>query len=218
MTHRSEIVALDLDDSMDENLRKMIESGRSNFPAYEKDLDDIDGMVSVIDVLAGIVEKGTTDIRALATKPLFIPEAMTVLKLLESFKETGVHVALITDEYGSIQGIITLHDVLEAIVGDIRSFGEPSEVQITFREDGSLLVDGDTSIEKLKDVLSIDSFPGEEQGYYRTVAGLIMFVLQRIPETGDHIELKGMRYEVVDMDGNRIDKVLVTRVLTPPLN
>jgi putative hemolysin len=218
MTHRSDIIALDLEDPTDENLRKMIESSRSNFPAYDGDLDNIVGVVSVIDVLAGIVEKGTLDIRNLATKPLFVPETMTVLKLLESFKETRVHIALITDEYGSIQGIITLHDILEAIVGDIHSLGEPAEVQIVVREDGSWLVDGDTPIEKLKNILSIDSFPGEEEGYYRTVAGLIIFILQRIPKTGDHIELKGLRYEVVDMDGNRVDKVLVTQIPTPPLS
>jgi putative hemolysin len=212
MTHRTDIIALDLSDPADKNLRKMIGSGRSNFPAYELDLDNIVGMVSVKDILARLVESGTADIRAAVTKPLFAPEAITVLKLLESFKETGVHVALITDEYGSIQGIITLHDILEAIVGDVRSLGEPVEIQVTAREDGSWLIDGDTSVEKLKEVLSVDSFPGEKEGYYRTIAGLIMFVLQRIPKTGDHIEFRGLRYEVVDMDGNRIDKVLVTRV------
>jgi len=216
MTHRTDIIALDLDDPVGENLRKMIESGRSNFPAYERDLDDVVGMVSVKDILAKLVESGTVNIRASVTKPLFIPEAITVLKLLESFKETGVHVALITDEYGSIQGIITLHDILEAIVGDVHTLGEPVETQVMAREDGSWLIDGDTSIEKLKEVLSVDSFPGEKEGYYRTIAGLIMFILQRIPKTGDHIELRGLRYEVVDMDGNRIDKVLATRVPENP--
>lgn len=216
MTHRTDIIALDLDDPVGENLRKMIESGRSSFPAYERDLDDVVGMVSVKDILAKLVESGTVNIRASVTKPLFIPEAITVLKLLESFKETGVHVALITDEYGSIQGIITLHDILEAIVGDVHTLGEPVETQVMAREDGSWLIDGDTSIEKLKEVLSVDSFPGEKEGYYRTIAGLIMFILQRIPKTGDHIELRGLRYEVVDMDGNRIDKVLATRVPENP--
>lgn len=208
MTHHTEIIALDLNDPLEVNLRKMIESGRSAFPVYERDLDNIIGMVSVKDILARIVEGGTTDLRASITKPLFIPEAITVLKLLESFKETGVHVALITDEYGSIQGIITLHDVLEAIVGDVRSLGEPAEAQVVEREDGSWLIDGDTPIEKIKDILAIDYFPGEEKGYYRTVAGLIMFILQRIPNVGDHIEYGGFRYEVIDMDGNRIDKVM----------
>jgi putative hemolysin len=216
MTHRSDIIALDLEDPTDKNVQKMIGSGRSNFPAYEGDLDNIVGMVSVKDVMAQLVETGTIDIRESVTKPLIAPEAVTVLKLLELFKETGVHIALITDEYGSIQGIITLHDIMEAIVGDVHSFGEPVEMQIVVREDGSWLVDGDTSVDKLKDVLSVDSFPEEEKGYYRTVAGMIMFILQRIAKTGDHVELKGLRYEVVDMDGHKIDKVMVTRIPENP--
>ncbi|TAH64728.1 MAG: HlyC/CorC family transporter [Methanosarcina mazei] len=212
MTHRSDIIAFDLDDPVDENLKKMIASGRSNFPVYERDLDDVIGIVSVKDVLARLIESGKVDIRASVTKPLFAPEAITILKLLESFKETGMHIALITDEYGSVQGIITLHDILEAIVGDVRSLGESEEEQITVLENGSWLIDGDTPVNKLKYVLSVDSFPGEEQGYYLTIAGLIMYILQRIPKTGDHMEFNGLRYEVVDMDGIRIDKVMVTKV------
>jgi len=212
MIHRSDIIALDLTDTVNENLQKMIASGRSYFPAYEKNLDNIVGMVSVKHILAKVVESGTVDIRANVTNPLFVPEAISVLKLLELFKELGVHIALITDEYGSLQGIITLHDILEAIVGDVRTLGEPLDTPVVVRDDGSWLIDGDTSIEKLKDILSVDSFPEEEEGYYRTIAGLIMYVLQRIPKTGEHIELKGLRYEVVDMDGNRIDKVLVEKI------
>jgi putative hemolysin len=212
MTHRNDIVSLDLNDPVDKNMIKIIESGRSTFPAYERHLDNIAGMVSVKDILAKMLEGYNIDLRASISKPLFVPEAVPVLKLLELFKETGVHIALITDEYGSIQGVITLHDILEAIVGDVRSLGEPEEAQIVAREDGSWLVDGDTPTEKLKDVLSVDSFPGEKLGYYRTIAGLIMFILQRIPKTGDHIKVEGFYYEVVDMDGNRIDKVLVKRV------
>ncbi len=216
MTHRTDLIGLDLEDPTSENLRKMIESGRSTFPAYEGDLNNIVGMISVKKVLEESVKGGTVNLKALVTKPLFVPESASVLKLLESFKETGVHIALITDEYGSIQGVITLHDILEAIVGEIRSLGEPIEAQVSVREDGSWLIDGDTPIEKLKDVLSVDSFPGEELGYYRTIAGLIIFILQRIPVTGDHIVLGELRYEVVDMDGNRIDKVLVTPVPPAP--
>lgn len=214
MTHRTDLIGLDLEDPTSENLRKMIESGRSTFPAYEGDLNNIVGMISVKKVLEESVKGGTVNLKALVAKPLFVPESASILKLLESFKETGVHIALITDEYGSIQGVITLHDILEAIVGEIRSLGEPVEAQVSVREDGSWLIDGDTPIEKLKDVLSVDSFPGEELGYYRTIAGLIIFILQRIPATGDHIVLGELRYEVVDMDGNRIDKILVTPV--PP--
>jgi putative hemolysin len=196
----------------DENLRKMTISGRSNFPAYEGGLDNIIGMVSVKNVLAGMVEGGKPDIRAAVTKPLFVPGALPVLKLLESFKETGLHIGLVTDEYGSIQGLVTLHDILEAIVGDVRTFGEPLERPVVVREDGSWLIDGSTPVDELKDILSVDVFPGEERGNYRTIAGLIMYLLQRIPSTGDHIEFGGMRYEVVDMDGNRVDKVLVMRI------
>ncbi|MCQ6963324.1 hemolysin family protein [Methanolobus chelungpuianus] len=216
MTHHTDIIALDLDDSIDENLQKMVRSGRSYFPAYYKDLDNIVGIVSVKQVLAEIVESGTFDIRADLAKPLFVPEALPVLKLLELFKELGVHIALVTGEYGSVEGLITLHDILEAIVGDVRSLGEPAETPVVLREDGSWLIDGDTPLEKVKDVLSVDSFPQEEQEYYRTIAGFIIFVLQRIPKTGDHIEFKGMRYEVVDMDGNKVDKVLVMKVPQSP--
>jgi putative hemolysin len=212
MTHRSDVIALDLNDPADENLRKMTRSGRSNFPVYEGDLDNIVGMVSVKDVLARMVDGCIPDIKASVTKPLFVPQALLVLKLLESFKETGVHIALVTDEYGSIQGVITLHDILETIVGDVRTLGEPVETPIVIREDGSWLINGDTPIEDIKNVLSVDSLPGEDQGHYRTIAGLILFILERIPKTGDHLEVGGLRYEVVDMDGNRIDKVLVMRI------
>ncbi len=215
MIHRSDIIALDLTDTVNENLQKMIISGRSYFPAYERNLDNIVGMVSVKHILAKLVESGEVDIKANVTKPLFVPEAISVLKLLEQFKELGVHIALITDEYGSLQGIITLHDILEAIMGDVRTIGEPLDIPVVVRDDGSWLIDGDTSIDKLKDILSVDSFPEEEEGYYRTIAGLIMYVLQRIPKTGEYIELKELRYEVVDMDGNRVDKVLVEKIQKP---
>ena len=212
MTHRSDVIALDLNDPADDNLRKMTRTGRSNFPVYEGDLDNIVGMVTVKDVLARMVDGCTPDIKASVTRPLFVPHALPVLKLLESFKETGVHIALVTDEYGSIQGVITLHDILEAIVGDVRTLGEPVETPIVVREDGSWLINGDTPIEDVRNALSVDSLPGEDQGHYRTIAGLILFILERIPKTGDHLEVGGLRYEVVDMDGNRIDKVLVMRV------
>ncbi len=217
MTHRSDVIALDLNDPVSDNLQKMTRSGRSNFPVYEGDLDHIVGMVSVKDVFARITEGGSPDIRAAVTKPLFAPEAISVLKLLELFKGTGLHIALVTDEYGGIQGVISLHDILESIVGNVHTLGEPVDIPIVVREDGSWLINGDTPIEDIKKILSVDTFPEEEQGHYRTIAGLILFVLQRIPKTGNHVQIGGLRYEVVDMDGNRIDKVLVTRVpMVPP--
>ncbi len=218
MTPRPDIIALDLDDPDEENLRKMILSGRSNFPAFQGDLDTIVGMVSVKNVLAGMVGGGSPGIKGAVTKPLFVPDTISVLKLLESFKETGLHSAMVTDEYGSVQGIVTLHDILEAIVGDVRTFGEPEEAPVVTREDGSWLIDGSTPVEDLKDILLVDVFPGEEEGEYRTIAGLVMYVLNRIPATGDYVETGGLRYEVVDMDGKRVDKVLVRRISTNPLS
>ncbi|MDP3565317.1 MAG: hemolysin family protein [Methanoregula sp.] len=215
MTHRSDVIALDLNDPAEENLRKMTRSGRSNFPVYEGNLDTIVGMVSVKDVLARMVDGCTPDIGASVSKPLFAPERISILTLLERFKETGLHIALVTDEYGSIQGVITLHDILEAIVGDIRTLGEPVETPIVVREDGSFLIDGDTPIGDVRNAVSVDSFDGEEQGEYRTLAGLVLFILQRIPKTGDHFTVGGLHFEVVDMDGNRIDKVLVMRIPAP---
>jgi putative hemolysin len=212
MTHRPDIVALDLNDPDDQNLRKMTHSDRSYFPVYDGNLDAIIGIVSVKDVLARMVDGCTPDIRASVSKPLFVPEALPILKLLESFKAGGVHIALVTDEYGSIQGVITLHDILEAIVGNVRTLGEPVDTPVVVREDGSWLINGDTPVEDIKKILPVDTFPGEEQGHYRTIAGLILFILERIPKTGEHLEAGGLRYEIVDMDGNRIDKVLVTRI------
>jgi putative hemolysin len=107
---------------------------------------------------------------------------------------------------------VTLHDILGSIVGDFRSWGEPEKDRVVVREDGSWLIDGSTPIEEIKHILSVETFPGEEEGRFRTIAGLIMFVLDRIPKTGDYIELAGKRYEVVDMDGHRVDKVLVMRI------
>ncbi len=116
-----------------------------------------------------MVEGGSPDIRAAVTKPLFAPEAISVLKLLELFKGTGLHIALVTDEYGGIQGVISLHDILEAIVGNVHTLGEPVDIPIVVREDGSWLINGDTPIEDIKKILSVDTFPEEDQGHYRTI-------------------------------------------------
>jgi len=217
MTPRPDIIALDLDEPDEGNLQKMVRSGRSSFPAFEGDLDAVVGIVSVKGVLARMIEGGSPDIRGAVAEPFFVPEGLPVLKLLESFKETGVHCALVTDEYGSIQGLITLHDILETIVGDVRTFGEPVEMPVVARGDGSWLIDGTTPVEDLRDVLSVE-VPGEEAGRYHTIAGLVIYNLKRIPVPGDHVVIGELRYEVIDMDGNRVDKVLVSRVAPVPEN
>jgi len=212
MTLRPDIIALDLNDPVDENLQIIIKSNRSHFPVYKNSVDNIVGMVCVKDVLAKIVQNNTKDLTLSLTQPLFIPEGITILTLLESFKESGVLIALVTNEYGGIEGIITLHDILEAIVGDVHSFGEPIETPIVELEDGSWFIDGDAHLEDIKDVILVDFFPEDGRGHYRTIAGFILYIMQQIPATGDNFEYEGFRFEVADMDKNRINKVLVSRV------
>lgn len=217
MTRRPDIIGLDLEAPDTENIKKMTGSGHSDFPAFERDLDSVRGFVSVKKVLAQYVDKKAPDIRALVNPPLFVPKSITVLKLLETFREKGVRIALVTDEYGSIAGLVTLHDILESIVGDVRERGDTERDPVVFREDGSWLIDGSTPVDSLRDVLSVELFPGEEEGGYQTIAGLVIHALGRIPATGDRVEIGGLRYEVIDMDGNRVDKVLVARVPAPDL-
>jgi putative hemolysin len=141
--------------------------------------------------------------------PQFIPESMPALKILELFKQSGLHVALVIDEYGSIQGLVTLKDILEAIVGDMPYIDKPTEPHATKRKDDSWLVDGMLPIDEFKELFNLKSLPEEDSGYYQTIGGFVMMHLGRIPSEGDRFVWKGLRFEVVDMDENRIDKLIV---------
>jgi putative hemolysin len=144
---------------------------------------------------------------------LLVPESMKALKVLERFKLTGIHLALVLDEYGSVQGLITLADLLEALVGDIPHIDELKEPDSISREDGSWLINGMLSIDDFKALFDIDRLPKEDSGLYQTIGGFVMMHLERVPITGDHFESSGLRFEVIDMDDNRVDKLLVV-----PLN
>jgi putative hemolysin len=150
------------------------------------------------------------DLKSILLPPLFIPESMTALEALTIFKTKPDHMALVIDEFGGITGLVTLKDILEAIVGDIPSIEEGEEAQVIHRADGSLLLDGLLSIDEFKDLLDLGVLPDEEEGRYETLGGLLMTQLGRIPASGDFIELSDWRIEVVDMDGYRVDKVLVS--------
>jgi putative hemolysin len=141
--------------------------------------------------------------------PQFIPESMAALKILELFKQSGLQVALVVDEYGGVQGLITLKDILEAIVGDMPYVGHPTEPQAVKREDGSWLVDGMLSVDEFKEIFHLKKLPEEDSGYYQTLGGFVMMHLARIPSTGDRFVWNGLRFEVVDMDENRIDKLII---------
>jgi putative hemolysin len=137
-------------------------------------------------------------------------------QLLEVFKQSRTHIALVVNEHGAAEGLITMHDILEAVVGDLPSPGEPAEERATRREDGSWLVDGATPVFEFKELLDLRELPGEEEGIFTTLAGFVVSHLGRMPVAGDYFEIGSKRYEVVDMDRNRVDKILVSDVPPPP--
>jgi putative hemolysin len=168
-------------------------------------------------MLADCISGRPIDLNAKTRKALTIPETIPVLKSLESFKESGIHIALVIDEYGSLQGLVTLNDILESIVGDIASHDQKEEKPgAVRREDGSWLVDGMQPVEDFKDLMEIEYLPEEGTDTYQTLGGFVMMQLGRIPKAGDHFKTDDVRYEVMDMDGNRVDKVLVKKEAPPP--
>ncbi len=217
MTPRPEITWIEVDTTHDDLRELILGSSYSRFPVCRGNLDEVLGIIHTKDMLADCISGRAIDIKAHTRKALTIPETIPVLKSLESFKESGIHIALVIDEYGSLQGLVTLNDILEAIVGDIASHdqkeGNPGAVQ---REDGSWLVDGMQTIEDFKDLMAINSLPEEDNDTYQTLGGFVMMQLGRIPKPGDHFRHEDVRYEVLDMDGNRVDKVLVNKDLPPP--
>lgn len=214
MTRRSQIVFLNVAEPDEVNWPKIVASGHSHFPVYEGTRDRVLGMVSVKALWANAAFGVPSRIRDQLTKPLFVPRTITIVQLLESFKKTGKHLALVTDEFGSVEGIVSLIDVMEAIVGDLPQPGDlraPAAVQ---REDGTWLVDGTMDIRDLKLRFHLAVLPGEAEGGFETLGGFVLHRFGHIPGVGERFEWDGWRFEVVDMDRNRVDKVLM--VALPP--
>lgn len=209
MTPESEIVWLDINDSAEEIQKKITSGPYSLFPVCKGGLDNVLGVVQAKDILSCTMKDQKTDLKPSLLPPLFVPESMRALKVLERFKQTGIHLAIVMDEYGSVRGIVTLTDILEALVGDIPHIEELSEPQILKREDGSWLVDGMLSIDEFKEAFRLANLPEEESGRYQTVGGFVIMHLEKIPTTGDRFEWGDYRFEVVDMDEHRVDKILV---------
>lgn len=213
MTPRTKIVWLNIEEPLEDIQRKLVEYHYSRFPVAKGNLDNIIGVVRAKDLLVQSLTRQPLDLQVLLRPPLFVPESMSALNVLELFKEKGTHVALVTDEYGGIEGMITHNDILEDIVGHIPTAGEPSsEPQAQQRKDGSWLVDGLLNIDALKAIFEIEQLPDEQDGKYHTVGGLIMSQLHGIPMVGQYVEWQNLRFEVVDMDGRRVDKVLIIPV------
>ncbi len=214
MTPRLEIVWLDLEDSLEENHRTMMESSHSRFPVCQGGLDNLLGVVQVYDLLVKSLSGQLIDFTSTLQTAVFVPESTRALRVLELFKQSGTQIAFVVDEYGVIQGLVTLTDVLQAIVGDIPSTDELEEPQAIQREDGSWLLDGMLPIYQFKELLSLEDeeLPGEHRGSYQTLGGFVVMHLGRIPASADHFIWDELRFEVMDMDGNRVDKVLVAQV------
>lgn len=209
MTTRLDIVWLDIDAPFHQIRQKIANSHYSRFPVCKGNLDNIVGIVKAKEMLAYDPGNDDSEWKRLIRNPLFIPESRSALDTLESFKKAHLHIALIIDEYGAVEGLVTTNDILETIVGAISS-GRHAEDPAVQREDGTWLLAGALSIDDLKEILPVGELPGEERELYQTLAGFIMTYLGRVPSETDSFEWKGFRFEVIDMDGKKIDKVLVS--------
>jgi putative hemolysin len=210
MTPRTQIAWLDRDDSRERIQQKIIASGHSCFPVAAGSLDKVDGVVQAKDLLAHSLEGRGLNLQAPMHQPLFVPRTITALEVLELFKGSGQHIALVVDEYGGIEGLLTHHDILEAIAGDIPFDAQAHDPKAVRRHDGSWLLDGMLSIDEFKEIFHIEALPGEKRDAYQTLGGFVFTKMGRIPALSDSFEWNGVRFEVVDMDGKRIDKVLVS--------
>jgi len=215
MTPRTEIEWLDANDSAEQILKQIMASSHSRFPVAQGSLDNVTGILNAKDALEKYLTNTPFNLLDIVTKPLLVPENTPATRMLEMAREAGVHEAMVIDEYGGLLGMATLFDVLESIVGEIPSADEVEEPEIIIREDGSYLLDGLLPIDELKELLDVDSLPEEDKVGYQTVGGFVMNQIGSIPVAGQHFHFMNFRFEVVDMDDRRIDKVLFSKYDTP---
>jgi putative hemolysin len=211
MTPRTRIAWLDVAATPEENDEVLRETPYSRYPVYRGDESDVVGVVEVKNLLRNL-RQGAPDLFGRMARPLFVPATARALDLLEEFRDAETQLALVVDEYGDIEGLVTLNDLLSAVVGASQRATQGGEETgpIVPREDGSWLVDGAISTDDLRELLHVDQLPGEQEHEYRTAAGMVMAVLGHIPQTGEVFAWQGIRFEVVDLDGARIDKLLIT--------
>ncbi|HUH86003.1 MAG TPA: hemolysin family protein [Stellaceae bacterium] len=209
MTPRTQVELLDVTDSEEENRRKIRDSHYSRFPVVLGGPQQVLGIVQVKDLLTAQLAGRPFDIRGAVKPPIYLPNTVTALRALEIFKRSGQPMALVVDEYGDFEGVVTLHDILQSLVGDIADPGEPGSQAVVRRDDGSWLVDGMLTVDEVGDLIGVKDLPGADRGDFQTLGGFMMARVNRVPQVGDHVLVKGYRFEVVDMDGRRVDRVLV---------
>ncbi len=213
MIPRAEIVWIDVSATREELLAVLAQEGHTRYPVCRGGLDDVIGVVSSHKLLRQAMEGHELSLADSSEAPVFVPETLSGMELLEHFKASSTQLVFVVDEYGAVQGMITVLDVLEAITGEFTT-AAPEDAWAVRRDDGSWLLDGLIPVPELKDRLELKELPEEDRGRYNTLAGMIMLLLGRLPRTADSVEWEGYRFEVVDMDGKRVDRVLVSAL--PP--
>jgi len=212
MVPRSDIVALDATLPWSENLKRIDGAEHSRFPVVQNGLQNILGIATAKSLLTKTLKGETPNIAANLKTPVYVPDSLTGMELLENFRQSGVQIAFVVDEYGEVLGMVTLKDVMEAITGEFKPTNVDNAWAIQ-REDGSWLLDGLIPVPELKDRLSLKAVPEEERKQYHTLSGMMMVILGRMPKTADSVIWEGWRLEIVDLDGKRIDKVLATQLV-----
>ena len=212
MVPRSEIIFVDINDPEAESFNQIAQSVRSRIPVCDGGLDSIIGVLTAKTALSTVARGEKLSLQENLDPPLYVPETLTGMDLLEQFKQSRTHIAFVVDEYGGLEGLVTIQDIFDTLIGEIVTEGEEATDPVQ-REDGSWLFEGDTSIPEIKDCLAIDELPEQDKGRYHTVSGLILLLLGKMPVAGDSVVLADWKLEVVDMDGRRIDKILATRII-----
>ena len=212
MVPRSEIVFVDINDPEAESFNLIAQSVRSRIPVCDGGLDSIIGVLTAKTALSTVARGEKLSLQENLDPPLYVPETLTGMDLLEQFKQSRTHIAFVVDEYGGLEGLVTIQDIFDTLIGEIVTEGEEATDPVQ-RDDGSWLFEGDTSIPEIKDCLGMDELPEQDKGRYHTVSGLILLLLGKMPVAGDSVILQDWKLEVVDMDGRRIDKILATRNL-----
>jgi len=214
MIPRAEIVWLDASLPMARLIDTMSHNGHSRYPVCRGGLDDVVGVLQAHRLVSPLALGQEVNITECLVPPVFVPETLSGMELLEHLRQSDTELVFVVDEYGSVQGIITERDVLEAITGEFAA-STGQDAWAVQRSDGSWLMDGLIPATELKDRLELKVLPDEDRGRYNTLAGLIMMLLGRVPEVADEVSFEGWRFEVMDMDGKRIDKVWVSRLPEP---
>jgi putative hemolysin len=211
MTPRMDIYYLDVGNPIEESRRRLIESPHSVIPVCRNGLDNVLGVIEAKDLLRRALSGEELKLTAAIRPANYIPKSLSPVQLLEEFKRSKIALALVVDEYGEVAGLATLKDVMEAIVGDLPSEEtEDEEPEAIQREDGSWLLDGTLTIEKFKQLFELETLPDEASGNFHTIGGFVMLQLGHVPRASDRFEAAGLQFEVVDMDRNRVDKILVS--------